>query len=59
MRSDLGDKIRLHLRLANVFLKIRQSENDVTLFDDITTYDYGKFVHLMDPDGNKIELWEP
>jgi predicted enzyme related to lactoylglutathione lyase len=42
-----------------VFLKIRQSENDVTLFDDITTYDYGKFVHLMDPDGNKIELWEP
>jgi catechol 2,3-dioxygenase-like lactoylglutathione lyase family enzyme len=34
-------------------------ENGVTILDDITTYDYGKFVHLMDTDGNKIELWEP
>jgi predicted enzyme related to lactoylglutathione lyase len=22
-------------------------------------YDYGKFAHIMDPEGNKIELWEP
>lgn len=21
--------------------------------------DYGNFVHLMDPESNKIELWEP
>src|SRR4051812_14419288 len=21
--------------------------------------DFGKFVHVMDPDGNRIELWEP
>ena len=34
-------------------------ENGVTILDDITTYDYGKFVHIMDTDGNKIELWEP
>ena len=27
--------------------------------DKIETYDYGKFVHIMDPEGNKIELWEP
>lgn len=33
--------------------------NGVTVVDEITSYDYGKFVHLMDPDGNKIELWEP
>ncbi len=33
--------------------------NDVTILDDIATYDYGKFVHIMDADGNKIELWEP
>jgi predicted enzyme related to lactoylglutathione lyase len=31
----------------------------VTIIDDIATYDYGKFVHIMDPEGNKIELWEP
>jgi len=31
----------------------------VTVLDDIETYDYGKFVHIMDLEGNKIELWEP
>ena len=34
-------------------------ENGVTILDSITTYDYGKFVHIMDEEGNKIELWEP
>ncbi|MBK8847419.1 MAG: VOC family protein [Bacteroidetes bacterium] len=31
----------------------------VTVTDTIETYDYGKFVHIMDVEGNKIELWEP
>ncbi len=26
---------------------------------EMQTYDYGKFAWIMDPDGNKIELWEP
>lgn len=34
-------------------------ENGVTVLDSIATYDYGKFVHIMDAEGNKIELWEP
>lgn len=34
-------------------------ENGVTILDEITTYDYGKFIHIMDAEGNKIELWEP
>ena len=33
-------------------------ENGVTILDSIVTYDYGKFVHIMDNEGNKIELWE-
>jgi len=33
--------------------------NGVTILDNIETFDYGKFVHIMDFDGNKIELWEP
>ena len=32
---------------------------NVTIVYNIETYDYGKFVHIMDPEGNKIELWEP
>lgn len=33
--------------------------NGVTILDEIKTYDFGKFVHIMDAEGNKIELWEP
>lgn len=31
----------------------------VTFVDEMETYDYGKFIHILDPEGNKIELWEP
>lgn len=34
-------------------------KNGVHVVDEIQSFDYGKFVHVMDPDGNKIELWEP
>ena len=34
-------------------------ENGVTILDTMTTYDFGKFIHILDPEGNKIELWEP
>ena len=34
-------------------------QNGVTPLDTIQSYDYGKFVHILDPEGNKIELWEP
>lgn len=34
-------------------------ENGVTIVDEIQTFDYGKFVHIMDSEGNKLELWEP
>ncbi len=30
----------------------------VTICDAIDASEYGKFVHIMDNDGNKIELWE-
>lgn len=33
--------------------------NGVTILNEIEAYDYGKFVHIMDEEGNKIELWEP
>ena len=33
--------------------------NGVTIVDNIESFDYGKFIHIMDNEGNKIELWEP
>jgi predicted enzyme related to lactoylglutathione lyase len=34
-------------------------EEGVTIVGEIQEFDYGKFGWIMDPDGNKIELWEP
>lgn len=34
-------------------------DEGVTICDDIESFEYGKFVHILDNDGNKIELWEP
>ena len=34
------------------------SEEGVEVVGEIEKYDYGKFGWIMDPDGNKIELWE-
>tara|TARA_R110002050_G_scaffold41242_1_gene100101 strand:+ start:103176 stop:103601 length:426 start_codon:yes stop_codon:yes gene_type:complete len=50
----------VNYRVQNIEGLVKQfKENGVTIVDEIATYDYGKFVHIMDPDGNKIELWEP
>jgi predicted enzyme related to lactoylglutathione lyase len=34
-------------------------EEGVQVVGEIEEYPYGKFGWIMDPDGNKIELWEP
>lgn len=34
-------------------------EEGVTVVGEIESYDYGKFGWIVDPEGNKIELWEP
>ena len=50
----------INYRVQNIEgLVAKLKENGVTILDEITSYDYGKFVHIMDNEGNKIELWEP
>jgi len=34
-------------------------EKGVTIAGDMQEYDYGRFGWIIDPEGNKIELWEP
>lgn len=34
-------------------------QEGVTVVGDPESYDYGKFGWILDPEGNKIELWEP
>ena len=50
----------INYRVQNIEgLVEKLKSNNVTILDTIQTFDYGKFVHIMDDEGNKIELWEP
>lgn len=40
-------------------LVVQLRNNGVIILDSIESYSYGKFVHILDHDNNKIELWEP
>ena len=40
-------------------LKEELTQNGVTILNEIDEYSYGKFLHIEDPEGNRIELWEP
>ncbi len=50
----------INYRVENLEELIDQLRKDsVTIVDKIETVEYGKFVHIIDIEGNKIELWEP
>ena len=49
----------INYRVANLEGLVEQLRKDsVAIVDRIETVEYGKFVHIMDVEGNKIELWE-
>jgi predicted enzyme related to lactoylglutathione lyase len=53
-------KYMLNFRVDNMdAIAIRLAEQMVTILDSIESYEYGKFLHIEDPEGNRIELWEP
>ena len=50
----------INYRVENLEALIVQLKAEgVAIVDKMETYDYGKFVHILDAEGNKIELWEP
>lgn len=55
-----GNEFMINYRVENLVEYVEElKEKGVVICDEIETYDYGKFVHIMDVDGRKIELWEP
>jgi predicted enzyme related to lactoylglutathione lyase len=50
----------INYRVADLeFLLTEFKKSGVEVLDSIEVYEYGKFLHIMDLEGNKIELWEP
>ncbi len=52
--------VMLNLRVENLekLLDLLRGEG-VTIVGDMLTESYGKFAWILDPEGHKIELWEP
>ena len=50
----------INYRVDNLEALVEElKKENVTICDSIESYDYGKFVHILDNEGNKIQLWEP
>ncbi|MEN9698915.1 MAG: hypothetical protein RLZZ301_113 [Bacteroidota bacterium] len=50
----------INYRVADLDYMLQEfKKNGVEVLDSIEVFEYGKFLHIMDPEGNKIELWEP
>ena len=50
----------INYRVEDVESLVEQLKKDgVTIVDSIEKVEYGKFVHILDVEGNKVELWEP
>jgi predicted enzyme related to lactoylglutathione lyase len=50
----------INYRVDNLELLVEKlRKENVTIVDEIESFDYGKFIHILDPEGNKIQLWEP
>ena len=50
----------VNYRVQNLERLLEQLKSGgVTVLPGIESLPYGKFAHILDPEGNKIELWEP
>lgn len=55
-----SQKAMINFRVEGIErLVVKLQTMGTVICDNIETYDYGKFVHILDPEGNKVELWEP
>lgn len=58
--SPSKKEFMINYRVQNIEALVEKLKaNNVTVLDTIQAFDYGKFVHIMDHEDNKIELWEP
>ena len=49
----------INYRVADIVALVEElKKENVTIIDEIVDSEYGKFVHVLDPEGNVIELWE-
>lgn len=49
----------INYRVANLDKMLAQLRQSGVTVEKVEDYDYGRFAWITDPEGNRIELWEP
>jgi predicted enzyme related to lactoylglutathione lyase len=60
--QDIRDKPRtgqINYRVKNLTKTLERLQSQGVTVEKTAEYEFGKFAWVSDPDGNKIELWEP
>ncbi|MEO0405586.1 MAG: VOC family protein, partial [Bacteroidota bacterium] len=58
--GDSSQQYMINYRVQDLeHLLLHLSEEGVVVVDEMQTTEYGKFIHILDLEGNKVELWEP
>lgn len=59
--GDEGQQVMINYRVKDIERLVDQLRQEgVTIVDEIQDYEgIGKFVHILDGEGNRVELWEP
>lgn len=51
--------VMINYRVANLDAMLEQLRGRGVVVEKVEDYDYGRFAWLKDPEGNRIELWQP
>ncbi len=50
----------INFRVDNLEALVEELKKEgVTILDNLEASEFGKFIHILDIEGNKVELWEP
>jgi len=49
----------INYRVSNLDRMLAQLSEAGVLVEKVENYDYGRFAWISDPEGNRIELWQP
>ena len=57
--ADSPSSCMINYRVANLDRMIEQLKRGGVIPEKVQEFNYGRFTWVTDPDGNRIELWEP
>src|SRR3954471_9653119 len=57
--GESSSSLMINYRVANLERMLEQLRRNGVKIEKIDDYDYGRWAWMMDPEGNRIELWEP